>query len=357
MKLFAIVSLFISLNCFALITPFESTLPENSQFKISREMRKRVDFWVKIYSQYSTTQGVFHLVDNPSVVLGEIDVTDIFENNRLTANEKKMQIKNRVTTKKNLILAQHNIKNPRQVRLQMGLRDRMRKAFYLSGKYLKQMEAIFRQEGLPIELTRIVYVESSFNIYAQSKVGASGLWQIMPNVARQKGYITATYDKRNHPIYATKLAAEILKTNHKKLKSWPLAITAYNHGLGGVKRMLKRNDAIRIEELIESDSPTPSWGFASKNFYACFLAVMQVERRANDLFGDDLVKAPVLAYKEVRLKNNKKKSQVLKWFDGSVTRLKQMNPHLNWASINRQQMLPAGALLMVPQKNVVLLRN
>ena len=121
--------------------------------------------------------------------------------------------------------------------------------------------------------------------------------------------------------------------------------------------MLKRNDAIRIEELIESDSPTPSWGFASKNFYACFLAVMQVERRANDLFGDDLVKAPVLAYKEVRLKNNKKKSQVLKWFDGSVTRLKQMNPHLNWASINRQQMLPAGALLMVPQKNVVLLRN
>ena len=175
MKLFAIVSLFISLNCFALITPFESTLPENSQFKISREMRKRVDFWVKIYSQYSTTQGVFHLVDNPSVVLGEIDVTDIFENSRLTANEKKMQIKNRVTTKKNLILAQHNIKNPRQVRLQMGLRDRMRKAFYLSGKYLKQMEAIFRQEGLPIELTHIIYIKNSFNIYTQSKVKTNKL--------------------------------------------------------------------------------------------------------------------------------------------------------------------------------------
>ena len=85
--------------------------------------------------------------------------------------------------------------------------------------------------------------------------------------------------------------------------------------------------------------------------------MLQVEKHANDLFGDDLIKAPVLAYKEVLLKNNKKKSQVLKWFDGSVTRLKQMNPHLNWASINRQQILPAGVLLMVPQKNVALLRN
>lgn len=345
------------MNCFAAITLFESTLPENSQFKVTPEMRKRVDFWIKIYSQYSTTQGVFHLVDDPSVILGEIDVTDIFRDEHMSANEKKMRIKNRVTTKKNLILAQHNIKNPRQVRLQMGLRDRMKKAFYLSGKYLKEMEAIFKKQGLPTELTRIVYVESSFNIYAQSKVGASGLWQIMPSVARQKGYITATSDKRNHPIYATKLAAEILKTNHKQLKSWPLAITAYNHGLGGVKRMLKRNNAIRIEELIAADSPTRSWGFASKNFYACFLAVLQVEKRSSELFGDDLIKAPLLTYQEVRLKQSKKKSQVLKWFDGSATRLRQMNPHLNWASINRQQTLPAGVLLMVPQKNADMLRN
>ena len=82
-------------------------------------MRKRVDFWVKIYSKYSTTQGVFHLVDDPSIVLGEIDVTDIFKNTKLTANEKKNLIKQRVTTKKNLLMAQYNIKNPREVRLQI----------------------------------------------------------------------------------------------------------------------------------------------------------------------------------------------------------------------------------------------
>lgn len=352
-----LLSILCSSLCFAAITTWTSSLPKSSRFVVSSEMEKRVDFWVKIYSQYSTTQGVFHLVNKPEAILGEIDLTEIFNNDSLSAHVKKDLIKKTVTNKKNLILAKYNITNPRQVRLQMGLRDRMKKAFYLSGSYLKQMEDIFKQQNLPIELTRLVYVESSFNIYAQSKVGASGLWQIMPNVAREKGYITKNSDKRNHPIYATKLAAQILKQNHNEFKSWPLAITAYNHGLTGVKRMMRKNNAVSIEDLIDSDNPTRTWGFASKNFYACFLAVLQVEKNANDLFGDDLLKAPILVYKEIKLKNNKKKSVVLTWFDGSLTRLKQMNPHLNWASITRQQVVPAGVLLMVPQKNVALLKN
>lgn len=341
----------------ALVAPWSSTLPEKSQFKVSYEMQKRVDFWVKIYSQYSTTQGVFHLTDAPHVILGELDVTDIFNDKDLSATEKKNLIKKTVTNKKNLLMAKYNITNPRKIRLQMGLRDRMRKALYLSGKYIKQMETIFKEKGLPIELTRLVYVESSFNIYAQSKVGASGLWQIMPNVGRAEGYITKNYDKRNHPIYATKLAAQIMKENYGELKSWPLAITAYNHGLTGVKRMMRRNNAVKIEELIAAESPTRTWGFASKNFYACFLAVLQVEKQAKDLFGDDLVKAEALAFKEIRLKNTKKKAQVLKWFNGSVTRFKQMNPHLNWASIRREQVLPAGVSLMIPHKNANLVKN
>ena len=121
--------------------------------------------------------------------------------------------------------------------------------------------------------------------------------------------------------------------------------------------MLRKNQAISIEELIDSDNVTPSWGFASKNFYACFLAVLEVERNAEDLLGDDLIKADAISYKEFKLKNNKRKKDVLKWFDGSITRLKQMNPHLNWASISRKKVIPAGVSLMVPRKNVYLVRR
>lgn len=339
-----------------MVNGWDSSLPENSKFKVTRELRKRVDFWVSIYSRYSTTQGVYHLIDDPGVVLGKIDLTGIYEATDLTDFKKRKMIEFEVKKRK-LRLAQKFAVHPSKVRLQMGLSDRMKKALFLSGKYLTQMEEIFKNENLPVELTRLPFVESSFNVFAQSKVGASGLWQIMPSVARPQGFITRNYDKRNHPIYATKLAAEIMKQNYRSLKSWPLAITAYNHGLSGVKRMMQKSESVTIEDMIESKRVTGSWGFASKNFYACFLAVLQVERNATELFGKDLVKARSLSFKEYRLPYKKKKSDVLKWFDGSVTRFKQMNPHLNWAAIKNRTTVPAGVPLMIPNKNFALVRN
>lgn len=355
-KLATLFFLFFSLNVNGMANDWDSSLPENSKFKVTRELRKQVDFWVSIYSQYTTTQGVYHLIDDPSVVLGKIDLTDIHADLDLTDSQKRKLIETEVKSQKKR-LAEKFAVHPNKVRLQMGLRDRMRKALFLSGKYLPRMEEIFKSQNLPVELTRLPFVESSFNVFAQSKVGASGLWQIMPSVARPQGFITRNYDKRNHPIFATKLAANIMKQNYRSLKSWPLAITAYNHGLSGVKRMMQKSESVTIEEMITSKRVTSSWGFASKNFYACFLAVLHVERNATRLFGDDLVKARSLSFREYQLPVRKKKSDVLKWFDGSVTRFKQMNPHLNWAAIKKRATVPAGVPLMIPNKNFSLVKN
>lgn len=355
MKTFFLTLLF-CLNCNALVERWSSSLPEDSKFQVSKDLKSRVNFWIKIYSHYTTTQGVFHLTDDPSSILGEIDLTEIYKNSAITDSKKRKMIELAVKNKKNQLVQKFKVQ-PSEVRLQMGLRDRMRKAFFLSGKYLDQMEKIFANEGLPIELTRLVFVESSFNVFAQSKVGASGLWQIMPNVAREKGYITKNYDKRNHPIYATKLAAKIMKQNYKGLKSWPLAITAYNHGLTGVRRMVKRSESPKIEDLIDENNVTRTWGFASKNFYACFLAVLEVERNAPELFGDDLIKADSLKFKEHKLTTHTHKAEVLKWFDGSISRFRSMNPHLNWTAINNKKIVPAGVPLMIPKKNFSLVKN
>lgn len=346
-----------SLHSQALLSSWSSSLPKTTVFKVSPEMRERVDFWVKIYSHYSTTQGVFHLTDQPHKILGEIDLTDIHRSPNLSSTQKKKMIEARVSDAKAQVLKKHKISKVSSVRLQMGLKDRMKKALYISGKYLPDMEKIFKREGLPIELTRLVFVESSFNVHAKSKVGASGLWQIMPSVARPHGYIKPHYDKRNHPMYATRLAARIMRDNYRGLKSWPLAVTAYNHGFTGVKRMMRLSESVRLEDMIMSEKTTRTWGFASKNFYACFLAVLAVERNAQELFGEDLLKAQRLAFKEYKLPEKTAKGEVLKWFDGSVTRLKQMNPHLNWASIRRDKRLPAGIPLIVPEKNFALIEN
>lgn len=332
---------------FSLVRNWQSTLPKDSIFQIDQELEKRVQFWVKIYSHYSESQGVFHKIHKPEVILGEIDLSEIEDNSVLSASEKQKKKNAYIKSERKKIAKQYKL-SMSQFRLQMGLKERMEKAFYNSGKYLPMMEKVFAQSKLPTELTRIVFVESSFNIKAQSKVGASGLWQIMPSVAKPEGYIQKNYDKRNHPYYATVLAADIFKQNYRSLKSWPLAITAYNHGLTGVRKMKTKAGSAVLTDLIRSESKTRTWGFASENFYACFLAVLEVERRAEDLFGGDLLAAKPLFTKNIKLARQTPKHEVLKMFGGSSAKLRSYNPHIRWRRFAKAKVFPAGLPLIVP---------
>jgi membrane-bound lytic murein transglycosylase D len=347
--LILIISLIFSSDTFAAAKKWESSLPEHSVFAMNEKLQRRIDFWVDIYSKYTTTQGVFHNVDKPEIIYGTVDITDIMNNSVLNNSEKTKRSRRLIDDQRTQIISQFKMNSKSKMRLQMGLKDRMQKAFYFSGKYLPMMEKVFKERNLPIELTRIVFVESSFNVFAQSKVGASGLWQIMPSVGRAEGYLHKYYDKRNHPYYSTILAADMLKQNYKSLKSWPLAVTAYNHGLTGVRRMKAKAGSDRITQLISSHKKTGSWGFASENFYACFLAVLEVERNAHDLFGPDLIQSKKLKVQNIYLKKKIAKSKVLMWYGGSLQKFKNYNPHLRLAEISRHKFLPAGVPLVVPE--------
>lgn len=350
--LILILSLVFARTALSLIRVWDSSLPQKSIFVPDENLKSRVEFWVRIYSHYTTTQGVFHITDRPEKILAEIDYTDIQSNSVLSATEKRRRIEKLLDSKRKEIILKHKIPSY-SFRFQSGLKDRMERAFFESGKYLHMMEDIFKSKGLPPELTRIVFVESSFNINAKSKVGASGLWQIMPFVAKPEGYIQKNFDKRNHPYYATKLAAEIFKQNFRSLKSWPLAVTAYNHGLGGVKRMKRKAESRDISDLIESESKTKSWGFASENFYACFLAVLEVERNAETYFGDRLLMSAPIMTKNIKLERPVAKSKILKVFGGSMSRLKTMNPHIRWSRFEKSKNLPAGLPLIIPHKSQI----
>ena len=255
--------LFFPLTANSLVKTWSTTLPENSIFKAPLEMRERVNFWKRIYAEVSVDEGLFHLIHHPDVVLGSINLKKIKNSTSLSARQKDLVIKKVIDNERERIAKKWKIKDIKQIRLQMGLKERMQNALFVSGRYLPMMEKIFKSKELPIELTRLVFVESSFNVNAQSKVGASGLWQIMPFVAKPKGYMQDLYDKRNHPYYATLLAADILKTNYRGLKKWPLAVSAYNHGLYGVKKMVLKSNSGYLPDLIESEENTKTWGFAS----------------------------------------------------------------------------------------------
>src|SRR4030095_320796 len=70
------------------------------------------------------------------------------------------------------------------MRFQGGMRSRFAEGLVRSWSYLPEMEQIFAEAGVPLELTRLPHIESSFENRALSKVGAAGLSQLMPAAGR-----------------------------------------------------------------------------------------------------------------------------------------------------------------------------
>lgn len=154
------------------------------------------------------------------------------------------------------------------------------------------MEARFRHHGLPLELTRLPIVESSFDSAAYSKVGAAGLWQFIPSSARRYMQLDEAVDQRRDPWFSTDAAARHLRDDYAALGDWPLAVTAYNYGRSGIARALKAVRGETLMDLIERYD-NPRFGFASRNFYAEFLAAVDVVEAAATHFPDLSPRTPV----------------------------------------------------------------
>jgi len=164
-----------------------------------------------------------------------------------------------------------------RVRAQRGIMERFTNGLRTSRLYLPEMERIFRAEGLPVELTRLPLIESCFDVGAYSKVGAAGIWQFMPATARLYMEVNDAVDERRDPIASTYGAARYLTRAYQRLGTWPLAITSYNHGQNGIARAIDEmgtTDIVRIIHYYDG----PSFGFASRNFYAEFLAALDIEK-------------------------------------------------------------------------------
>lgn len=350
----------------------------------SASLQKRVQFWKDIYTKYSTNQGVIHDSDYIDLIYARIDFSDIDASLTIGPIEKQKMKQRRIETEKeqinSLLLKLAEVKDSRElqnereryvwnyfannidpykfkkaankdrIRFQLGLSDRMQKAIFVSGRYLEDMENIFREEGVPIELTRLVFVESSFNVLARSKVGASGLWQIMPGTARPHGYLKVQgIDRRNHPLEATRLAARILRDAYNLLQSWPLAVTAYNHGPNGMKRLSSNYKTTELGELIESVRDHESFGFASKNFYASFVAAVEVEKNAPAHFKNVVWSRPFDA-KKIRLPNALAVEKVMSWFNGDDYKFQVLNPHISKALMKSKHHMPKETEILVPSE-------
>ena len=171
-----------------------------------------------------------------------------------------------------------------QVRFQGGIREAFRAGLVRSGAYLPIIEPIFERAGLPRELTLLPHVESSFRNDARSRRGASGLWQFIPSTGRRFMTINRYVDERHDVRLATIAATKLLRENYRMLGTWPLAVTAYNHGAYGMKRAVKTTGTKDIGRIVHRYRGR-AFGFASRNFYAEFLAAVHVANNYERYFG------------------------------------------------------------------------
>ena len=179
-----------------------------------------------------------------------------------------------------------------RVRAQRGVADMFQDGLARAKPFFAEMQQILIAEGVPPEVAALPFVESMFNTAERSYVGAAGVWQLMPATARGLGLkVTREKDERLDVLKATRAAARMLKKNYQMLGTWPLAITAYNHGPNGLSRAVKQVGSTDLVYLIDNYEKS-TWGFASKNFYAEFLAATTVLAQKDETFAA-LVK-PVL---------------------------------------------------------------
>jgi len=229
---------------------------------------------------------------------------------------------------------------------QRGLRERFGDGIRASRRYFPEMERIFREEGLPPELTRLPLIESCFNLRAYSKVGAAGIWQFMPKTGRLYMRVDNLVDERRDPISSTRAAAQFLSRVHDQLDSWPLAITAYNHGPDGIARAVDEVGSSDIGTIIR-DYRGKSFGFASRNFYAEFLAALDVERDGEKHFGPLPADRP-LHLNERRLARPVGIEAAARLARTDRTEIAELNPALSPLVVSGRRPIPAGYKLRLP---------
>jgi membrane-bound lytic murein transglycosylase D len=106
----------------------------------------------------------------------------------------------------------------------------------------KMIESVFAKHGLPTELKYLAMVESDLKSNAVSRSGAVGMWQLMPETARNFGLkVNGKTDERKNAYKSTVAAAKYLKSLHREFNDWLLVIAAYNGGSGRVFTAMKKS--------------------------------------------------------------------------------------------------------------------
>ncbi len=154
------------------------------------------------------------------------------------------------------------------------LKDKIQTSIERSAPYRSMIDQTLREEGLPRALGWLPVIESAFIPTLTSRAGAHGLWQFMPETAREYGLrVDWWVDERADPVRSTHAAAAYLRDLYQAFGDWSLALAAYNAGPGRVRRALDQQSATTFWDLYEAAAlPRETRGYVP-TFFATLILV------------------------------------------------------------------------------------
>lgn len=337
------------------------------------ELQPQVGFWRNVYSRWGRHQVALHDNRYLDVVYAVLALPGVVGENQTTEQKEFVkwhtqnlqdllrQMESKVAFNAPLTPAEQKLANhirassggaaalvgaSERLRSQRGMRERFKRGLEISGRYDAAFRGVFREAGLPEDLAYLPHVESSFQNHAASSAGAVGMWQFMPGTARHFGMINAAVDERRDPVAAAQGAARYLGNAYNQLANWPMALTSYNHGVGGMKRARNAHGSNFV--AIVRDYSGPGFGFASRNFYAEFLAAREIAHNPQRFFPEGVRYQPPLNLERVRLRQTVDAPTLAGYYDLNTWELTRLNLAWKPAAQNGRVALPAGTLVWLP---------
>jgi len=359
----------------------------SDKFPVLKIIEPKVRFWHEIFTKYNSFQAVYHDRDYPDVIYRVVDIYQYFPELKVKSGfdlskEKKKRLNgikdeimarlqqaakydcasiDRVTgeSRKEIvkILRQWcryqnrgnllSFATKKRIRFQWGMADSFKEGLKKVGKYLPHIENIFATKNLPRELVALGFIESMYQNKSISSVGAAGIWQLMPATGRQYLTINWALDQRFDPLVSTWAAATHIKKDYKLFKRWPLTLTAYNFGRAGIRRAIKKVGKASLSTIIARYRHR-YFGFASKNFYAEFVAVLYIYKNRQNYFPNLKPDHPWRFHLLKLKKRGSSLRQIATHLQVSEKQLQRLNPGLKKNLRNSIWALPAGLVLRVP---------
>jgi len=331
------------------------------------ELTPDVNFWIAVFTEYGNDEGVLHDNRDLSIVYDRLAMPENLgrrERDRRVEKRRKVLkdvLRSLASGKRDNLSAEESrvfalwpegVGNKTlseavgRIRYQQGLKNRFRQGLQRSGRWRDHINREFSVLNVPIEIAALPHVESSYNPDARSHVGASGIWQFTRSTGRRFMRVDHVVDERNDPFAATRAAGRLMAHNYSVTGNWPMAITAYNHGLGGVRRAMREyGDTAYVDILRNYDGRT--FGFASRNFYVAFLAAKEVDQNVDTYFPGLIAEKPT-NYSVASLSTYVSVPGLTQAMGTTPRKLAQHNPALQATVWQESKYLPKGYEMRFP---------